>query len=95
MYWTELPEEGKKLKGDHPVIIDSNNKDNTSNVIGCYKEKHKELSDVKVNTSPRMKEDTYARVKDGLRTVDDYELRKDYNNAVCNNLKDIRRKLDK
>lgn len=93
IYWTILKEEGMKLKREHPVIIESNNSDLTSNVVGCSSTPHLELGDVKVNTSPRMNEDTYARVIDGLRLVDDYDLRKDYSNAKCNNFKDIKRKL--
>ena len=31
--WIELPEEGMKLCGKHPIIVESNNKDLTSNVI--------------------------------------------------------------
>jgi hypothetical protein len=89
---TILPEEGKKLNGKHPVIIESNNKDDTCNVIGCSSKYHPELKDVKVNSTPKMYKDTYARVEDGVREMGTDKLLNKI--GSCNNLKNIRRKLN-
>jgi hypothetical protein len=97
IYWTKLPEEGKKLAGDkpHPVIINSNNEDDTSNVIGCSSKKQKglEIEDVPVKSSPGMRLPSYARVNDGERLVDNYKLRKDDKDNACENLEEIRGRL--
>lgn len=95
IYWTELPEEGQKLSGDRarPVIVNSNNKDQTSNVIGCSTKYKPELEDIEVKTKPGMKETTYARVKDGERLVDNYNLRRDKEKNRVTNLDEIREGL--
>lgn len=72
VYSYDLPEEGRKLKGKHPIVITSNNEDDTSNALGCSSKGKLWLPipDKKVETDIDLPNDTFARMIDGERLVE-------------------------
>jgi hypothetical protein len=92
IYGTKLPkdpENTRKLKGFHPVVIIENNIDDSSRVMGCSSNKA-DKDDVKLETEPPMPVDTYARKYQGLIDVENKDLTT-FKGSVrkCTNIEDL------
>lgn len=78
VYDYDLKEDGKyKLKGAHPIVITSNNEDDTSNALGCSSKEKPWLpiKDKKIETDIDMPRDTFARLIDGERVVENSKVK--------------------
>lgn len=93
IYFTKLPIEDSKLNSfmgnptgdkEHPVIPISNNLDGTTNVIGCTSKKNDYLGDIKIETTPAMDKETFARLADGERVIKDEDLKERKRRKVNN-----------
>lgn len=96
------PKEGNKLnsydgdttgKKKHPVVVTANNLDDTSRVLGCSSNYHKELGDIEIETDTPMPKKTYGRLADGERDIKNSKLSQDREERTCTNLDKLKELL--